>query len=54
MRAYIERRKRRDFAADAHRQSTSTAARVAEPSSDEAAMMRELDANLADLADDWK
>lgn len=54
MRAYIERRKRRDFAAEAHHQSVAIAARAADPGSDEAAIMRELDAHLDELADDWK
>jgi hypothetical protein len=54
MRAYVERQRRRDFAAEAHRQSVAIAARAADPHSDEAAFMRELDANLAGLADDWK
>ena len=54
MRAYIERRRRRDFAAEAHRQSLAIAARAADPDSDEAAVMRELDAHLDGLADDWK
>jgi hypothetical protein len=54
MRVYIDRRRRRDFAAEAHRQSVSIAARAADPDSDEAAVMRELDAHLGGLADDWK
>jgi hypothetical protein len=54
MRAYIERQRRRDFAAEAHRQSLSIAARAADPNSDEAAVMRELDAHLDGLADNWK
>jgi hypothetical protein len=47
-------RRRRDFAAEAHRQSVAIAARAADPGSDEAAVMRELDAHLDGLADDWK
>jgi hypothetical protein len=54
MRSYISRRKRGDFAAEARRQSEAIAARAADPRSDEAAVMRELDANLASLADEWK
>jgi hypothetical protein len=53
MRAYVERRKHRDFAAEALRQSASIAARAGNPSSDEAAVMRELDDNFAELSDDW-
>ena len=54
MRAFVERRKRLAFAAEAQRQSASIAARAADPASDEAAVMREFDANLADLRDDCR
>jgi hypothetical protein len=54
MRAFVERRRHQNFAAEAHRQSTAIAARAADPASDEAAVMRELDGNLAGLVDDWK
>jgi len=49
MRSYVERRKRRDLAAEARRQSEVIAARAADPSSDEAAVMRELEASLAEF-----
>ena len=54
MRAYIASRKRKNFAAEAHRQSRAIAARAADPGSDEAAVLRELDAHLAETAKDWK
>lgn len=54
MRSYVAHKKRGNFAAEARRQSRAIAARAADPTSDEAAVMRELDANLATLADDWK
>ena len=40
MRAYVERRRRREFATEARRQSRLIAARAADPSSDEAEVMR--------------
>jgi hypothetical protein len=40
MRAYVERRHKRAFAAEAHRQSRLIATRAADPSSDEAEVMR--------------
>jgi len=54
MRAYIARRKRLEFAAEAHRQSKAIAARAADPGSDESAMMRELDLHLDEFAREWK
>jgi hypothetical protein len=49
MRAYVARRRRRDFMTEARRQSEVIAARAADPTSDEAAIVRELEANFADL-----
>ncbi len=40
MRAYIERRERRLFEAEAHRQSLAVTARASDPNSDEADIMR--------------
>ena len=54
MRLYVARKKRRAFVAAARRQSTSIANRAADPASDEAAVMRELEANLDTLDDEWK
>jgi hypothetical protein len=46
MRAYVARRERRAFSAEARRQSLAAAAAAADPVSDEAAVMRELEADL--------
>jgi hypothetical protein len=54
VRERVESRRRRAFASEAHRQSLEAAAAARDPNSDEAAMLRWLDANLADLADEWK
>ena len=54
VRARVERRRRRAFEAEARRQSLEAAAAARNPNSDEAAMLRWLDASLADLADEWK
>jgi hypothetical protein len=54
MRAFVARSRHRNFVAAAHRQSAAIAARTADPTSDEATVMSELDANLAGLADEWK
>lgn len=54
MRHYVERQKRREFAAEARRQAGAIAARAADPNSDDAAMLRELEGNLAGLVDEWK
>lgn len=55
MRSYVKRGERRDFEADARRQSRAIAARAKDPTSDEYAVMREIDAELEsdDLAE-WK
>jgi len=42
------------FEAEARRQSLEAAAAAQDPESDEAAMLRWLDAQLAELADEWK
>lgn len=56
MRVYVARRERRAFAADAHRQSVAAAVAAADPQSDEAAVMRELEADLDALqsGDEWR
>ena len=48
MRAYVRRRERIAFEADAHRQSLSAAEHARDPNSDEYAVMREIEAALAD------
>ena len=52
MRAYVERRKRREFEAEARRQSQLIAAAAADPASDEAQVLRELDASFDELIAD--
>jgi len=54
VRERVERRRRRAFESEARRQSMEAAAAARDPDSDEAAMLRWLDANLAELADEWK
>ncbi len=54
VRERVERRRRRAFESEARRQSMEAAAAARDPDSDEAAMLRWLDANLAELAGEWK
>jgi hypothetical protein len=55
MRVYVARRDRRAFAAEARRQSLAVAAAAADPTSDEAAVMREIEADLdAAAGDEWR
>ena len=54
VRERVERRRRRAFETEARRQSLESAATARDPNSDEAAMLRWLDANLAELAAEWK
>ena len=56
MRIYVARRERRAFAAAARHQSLAAAAVAADPRSDEAAVMRELEADLDALqsGDEWR
>jgi len=56
MRVYVARRERRAFAAEAHRQSVAAAAAAADPQSDEAAVLRELEADLDALTsgEEWR
>jgi hypothetical protein len=50
MRAYVRQQERRVFEAEAHRHSLLIAERARDSLSDEAQVMRELDADLADPA----
>ena len=50
----VERRRRRAFESEARRQSLEAAAVARDPDGDEAAMLRWLDASLAELGDEWK
>ena len=50
----VDRKRRLAFEAEARRQSPLVAAAAQDPNSDEAAVMRELDANLEEFAREWK
>jgi hypothetical protein len=47
-------KRRREFEAEARRQCLLLAAAAQDPNSDEAAVMRELEADLEEFADEWK
>jgi hypothetical protein len=53
MRLYVARQRQQKFLAEAERQSLAIAARANDPNSDEAAILRELDSALNDLAGEW-
>ena len=50
----VERERRRVFESEARRQSQLLAAAARDPNSDEAAILRELDANFDEMAREWK
>jgi len=50
----VDRKRRLAFEAEARRQSLLVAAAAQDPDSDEAAVMRELDANFEEFAREWK
>ena len=50
----VDRKRRLAFEAEARRQSLLVAAVARDPNSDEAAVMRELEANLDEFAREWK
>jgi hypothetical protein len=50
----VEEQRRREFEAEARRQSREAAAAARNPESDEAQTMRELDALLDESASEWK
>ena len=52
IRERVRQKERREFEAEAHRQSMIIAKAAADPNSDEAAVMRELDANFDEFARD--
>jgi predicted transcriptional regulator len=54
MRHYMARHQEAAFASEAHRQSAAIASRAADPASDEAAVLAELDMHLADLGAEWQ
>jgi|SRR5215472_895138 len=54
IRERVSQKRRRDFEAEARRQSHEAAAAAQDPNSDEAAVMRELEANFDEFAKEWK
>ncbi|HEV8031732.1 MAG TPA: hypothetical protein VGP42_12010 [Stellaceae bacterium] len=54
IRQRVEEKKRRKFEAEARRQCLEANAAAQDPNSDEAAVMRELDADLEEFAREWK
>ena len=54
IRDHVVRKKRQEFEAEAQRQSLEAAAAARDPKSDEAQVMRELDLELGEFADEWK
>ena len=50
----VDRKRRLAFEAEARRQSLLIAAAARDPNSDEAAVMRELEANFDEFAREWK
>ncbi len=50
----VAREQRRRFEAEARRQSLEASAVARDPKSDEAAVMRELDAELNEFGDEWR
>ncbi len=50
----VDRRARREFEAEARQQSLEAAAAAQDPCSDEAAVLRELEAELESFSDEWK
>jgi predicted DNA-binding protein len=54
IRERIEQKRRREFEAEARRQCLEINAAARDPNSDEAAVMRELDAHFDEFAREWK
>lgn len=54
VRERVDRKRRQVFEAEARRQSLLLAAAAQDPNSDEAAVIRELDANFDEFAREWK
>ncbi len=54
IRRRIARKHRGEFEAEARRQSLEAAAAARDPNSDEAAVMRELEADIEEFAAEWK
>jgi hypothetical protein len=54
IRERVEQKRRREFEAEARRQCLAANAAARHPNSDEAAVMRELDADLEEFSKEWK
>jgi uncharacterized membrane protein len=54
VRERVEQKARREFEAEARRQSLEAAAAARDPGSDEAAVMREMEAELEEFSEEWK
>ena len=54
IRERIKQKERREFEAEARRQCLEINAAARDPNSDEAAVMRELEADLAEFSKEWK
>jgi hypothetical protein len=54
IRERVDLKRRREFEAEARRQCLEINAAAQDPNSDEAAVMRELDAELEELRNEWK
>lgn len=54
LRDYVARGRRQEFARQAQRQALEAAAHAAVPSSDEAAVQREMEADIKEFGDEWK
>ena len=54
VRERVELKTRRSFEAEARRQALEAAAAAKDPGSDEAAVMRELEADLEGFSEEWK
>jgi hypothetical protein len=54
VREHVKRRKRLAFEVEARRQSLECAAAAQDPNSDEAAVLREMEAHFADVMREWK
>jgi FKBP-type peptidyl-prolyl cis-trans isomerase (trigger factor) len=54
IRERVEQKARREFESEARRQSLEAAAAAQDPRSDEAAVMREMEAELEEFSDEWK
>ncbi len=54
VRERVEEERRREFRAEAQRQSLEAAAAARDRKSDEAAVMRELEAGLEEKGDEWR